>query len=202
MHGIKNAVLIILLLFSIFGCRKKENLDDFIISGLRKEIIDNPKYSEGSKRLSMQAIQKWENNEIDNVPILIDTCLSSFEGKNESHLTLIFYDENKDVTGIIVEEYSNSPENNMPLVEQYPLYNFESFPYVVEFVWHEITFRSKGELKNEKAWSAFLSSEFSNASITPPVLISLPGKGTKVYITVYDRQGNKSNKVELIDGRK
>ena len=194
----------ILLLFSISmviclsGCKKKGTVDDLTAVRLHRIVINNPKHPKEARQLAERAVLLWDNDKVDSEPVLIEAVISSSKEKNDKYLGVIYYDEDKDLLGIIVEERPRS-NDDVVLIEKYPIYNDESCPYVVDVVGTEITLRAKGVLKDEKLWDEFSSSELSETLMAPPVLISLPSEEIDVYITLYDRQGNQSNKVKLID---
>ena len=190
------AISMLMMLFTL-GCKEKKTIDDILVYGSRDEIINNPKYPEDAKQLAEQAIQLWDNDRVDEEPVLIFAAISSVEGREDKSLTVIYYDENKDLLGIIIEEYSHIDNENTILIEKYPIFNYDSFLYVTDYVGPpKIILRQDGMLKDEKQWEFFLTPE---ASHMPPVIISLPSEKIDVYINLYDRQGNKSNKVKLID---
>jgi len=96
--------------------------------------------------------------------------------------------------GIIIEEHSYIDNVEAILVERYPVFNYNSFPYIMDIGGPSITPRSDGAVKDEELWERFLSSD---TLVMPPVLISLPNENYKVYVSLYDRQGNESNKFKV-----
>jgi hypothetical protein len=199
-------IKVIFLLFSISacfclsGCQKKGTIDDLTALRLRRMFINSPKHSDEAKQLAEQAILLWENDKLDSKPILIEAVIScSSKEKNRKYLGLSCYDEDKDLAGIIVEERSLGNDNDDVLVEKYLVDNNDFCPYVFDIIIIDIIPRAKGLLKKDELGGEITSSGLSETLLFPPVLVSFPSKEVYVYITLYDRQGNKSNKVKLID---
>ena len=195
---------VILLLFVsiccfLLGCQKKGSVDDFTTVRLQR-FINSPQHPDEAKQLAEQAILLWENDKLDNKPLLIEAVLScASKDKNQKYLGIAYYDEDKDLAGIIVEEHSRAKAKDDILVEKYPAYNDKSSQLVFDIIATDITQRKDGLLKTDILQEKSTISNFSGPLQSPPVVVSLPSEQIDVYITLYDRQGNQSNKVKLID---
>jgi hypothetical protein len=148
----------------------------------------------------------WKNSELDENPVLIEAVLIDSADIEGMDLGLVFFDEDKDVLGIQLEERS-IPSGEVKIFEDYPTYYYTYFNNPVYFGVLPIHMRSKDAKKDDEEWKKYFEESFPMRSdlesiSIPTIYISIPDEQTEVYVSVYDRKGNKSNKVKLLDKRR
>ena len=133
--------------------------------------------------------------------------------REDLHLAVILYDEDKDVLGLGVhEQYTDPNGRRSERLEEYPL-------FVHRQVWEDVVharsirvhIRDAGQQKDSQAWEAYVRGEEMNRErvgksvsyyeeTLPPVWISAPDPNrVSVNMYLYDRQGHKSAEVEVLN---
>lgn len=197
-----------LIFIILSGCKKEITAEESTVLSLQKNIVDYAaKHSIEARELAKKAISLWKNNTLDEHPVLIEAALITFSGIEGTNLGLVFYDEDKDVLGLQIEEHSQINEKARILKEDYPFYYYTNIAFPVSFISMEIDLRKEDIMKNEKEWDTFLkenSPMISDLETTwfPPIYISIPNEETEVFLSLYDRRGNESNQVKLLDKRR
>lgn len=155
------------------------------------------------------ALSKWQNGVIDPEPILLSVSARKSSKTHSVTLSLIAYDEDKDLLGIVVEE-ERSDANGAPLSEYYPVYAHFRQMDTADTRSIGIQLRGKGDRKDEARWEEYVrSEEIEETSLKrnarhymdtmPPVYITVPEpNGVAAWIRLYDGAGNQSARVRII----
>lgn len=155
------------------------------------------------------ALSRWQNGVIDHEPILLYASASRSSRAYSATLSLMAYDEDKDLLGIVVEE-EPSDANGAPLSEYYPVYAHLRQLDTADTRSIGIHLRGKGDRKDEARWEEYVrSKEIEETALKrnaryymdsmPPVYITVPEpNGVAVWIRLYDGAGNQSARVRII----
>lgn len=205
--------MILLLVGTVFIIKSHIHIDDGILNDREviEKIITDFGFSDFDdvRNNSTSAISKYENKSIDTEPVFI---LARIEGVTEdpkAYLHILSYDEDGDLSGIIIKEhifYSNG--NKKYIEEDYPVFKFWSpprgaFPLIIF-----VQIRKSSQLKSEEIWNKYISGEnierdkISNAiywgDTLPTVYISVPEPNkVEVEMYLYDKAGHKSKPILL-----
>ena len=216
---------IIFSLSTFTGCREKSSESkalDPVVYFLRRS-IKNPKNPVDVKNRAELAISKWENGVVDCKPILVNAVVGKPQEVDKVLLALIIFDEDKDTVGFVIkEEYVNSSGMKTTLEEDYPAY-VHCLPFaVLDAHWVAIQIRDKHQQKNEQLWSEYVNTDFEQLvnryiksddfsiesfypgrfweDTLPPVWVSIPEPNkVDVWVWVYDKAGNRSDAVKLLN---
>ena len=220
-------LIIVFLMATVPGCRQKssESEDYDHIVHLLTEIIEAPNIPIYFKNHAELAISKWSNGIVDREPITVYASLSKPQGVEQTYLAFILFDEDQDIAGLVVqEEYTNSNGVKTILQENYPAYIQYQCLEVMRSYAVPIHIRDKNQRKDEKLWQVYTTRDINDLmkedieggrlseespqqgqfweDNLPPVYISIPKPNRiDVWIWIYDRAGNKSEPVKLLDLR-
>lgn len=198
--------VILLLMSCKESSSEKDNLN--VIFALNK-YIERPFYSEAKPRAS-KALSTWENGIIDHEPILIFSFLRKVLELDDSYsdfIVLGYYDEDKDILGFGIREKHISSEKQITFIEEtYPAHVHEDrLKNVVSGTWIPVDLRIEGKYKDELEWDKFINGDNIDWNqpwdkIVPPMCVSVPEPDKiEVWVWVYDRAGNKSEPIKLIN---
>lgn len=187
-----------------FGCSKEKEKDirRIVAENSCKEIVDNPRVPERTKKLARKALEGWGNKVLDPQPILIHAGYGQKPNEDYSVLFLTMSDEEFDIAGFGIREFHKQLNANVIVVEEeYPIFPEPKIGHgqLVRFKERKI----HSQRKNNKAWNDYLNSGVDRLMIYrrreyPTVWISLPEPPrVKVEIWIYDFAGNKSEPVPL-----
>ncbi|MHC4456923.1 MAG: hypothetical protein ACYS0I_07490 [Planctomycetota bacterium] len=219
------ALFMTFLLLAVSGCRKEssesENHDPVV--WVLRDIIKTPDIPVQVRNRAELAISQWQNDVVDCKPILVNAVLGKPQGFDKVLLALIIFDEDRDTVGFVIkEEYVDSNGVKTTLEEDYPAY-VHCLPFaVVDAHWVAIQIRDKHQQKDEQRWQKYVKSDFNELvkeyiqsdkfsvdsfypgefweDTLPPVLVSVPEPNeVDVWVYVYDKAGNKSEDVKLLD---
>ena len=209
----------------ITGCQRKPKLTD-IHMDLLEEWVRKSWPPDAKERIT-SAINKYKNDIVDPIPILIRVVGKI--GSEEHKLYLAIFDEDEDLLGFVIREESKDPNGIVTILEDdYPIFAHDPGVCVASaYGGFEIFARKDEQRKDEKAWEDYLNMDFDAKvsqleltsssknwyeyevekydriyrlleSLQPAIFISMPNSDKlKVWIYVYDRAGNKSNTIEL-----
>jgi hypothetical protein len=154
------------------------------------------------------ALSKWQNGILDHEPILLTTTLSKPSRARPSDMILVAFDEDKDLLGFgVLEKYSDGTQRS----EEYPVYVHLQQMGVIDTRAVPVQIRDKGQQKDESRWEEYVRGEKIDkwslkhvhnyySDTIPAVNVSIPDPNrVDVFIYLYDRAGNKSPLVELIN---
>jgi len=190
----------IFFVFCFCGCKKKEPIDlrQQMNMAECRSIINDSGCDEPTKQLARKVLQNWNNQTVDSKPILFHAGYVDF-GKDSMQLILQFSDENFDVLGFVVEEYiPKDSHEEMEAQETYPKFGTEGVG-CSKFIIFSV--RQENNSMDTKLWEKY---EYNGGQFAtddyPSVFISLPSDSRKIYVYLYDSEGNTSNVVPLKQG--
>jgi len=171
--------------------------------------VINPVWPPEVRNRADFAVSQWENGVLDPQPIIIYASLTKAEGYDEIHFLLGIFDEDKDILGLgISEQYAHSNDQQQEIVETYAVFAHARFVDVMDLYRIPFKVRENADTKNDQLWQEYVDSDYEQllqerngwrASI-PPVYISIPHpQDVRVSVWVYDKAGNKSDLVELLN---
>lgn len=210
--NIKNFWISVLILVAaiiclcINGCKRCNlNIEDYEYESaayVLDDWIKNPMLPSEMRERAILANQLLHNKTLDVEPLLVGALLVKAEGYSRLDLALLIYDEDCDVTHFVIIEESYDPNGESPVMvaeSEYPLY-LHQLPLSIcdiYFVPNDIIIKNQ---KDEETYIHDLSNDTGSEDKSPPLYISSLDQN-KVYIYVYDKQGNKSNVVRLEVGK-
>jgi len=151
------------------------------------------------RKRTQAALRRLENEVLDPEPILVRAWVSNLDD-DACFLEFIVLDEDKDLLGLhIREQYTDVNGTVATFEEVYPVY--VGFPFAPFLSWNSelVRIRNSNQRKDEKLWQEYVN-EVAKGKRTsmPDVWISIPEDNTtRVFMSVYDRAGNKSESVEV-----
>jgi len=222
--SIATTILVILV-----GC-KKENVDleelmDLGAHELLTSAAKKTAWPSDMRSRAKAALAKLDNGILDTEPILLRAIIDAVEPKNETALFIIFFDENKDLRGLRIKECYIDPNGSITTLEEdYPVFVNTLSTIIAANIRFPIHIRDKDQRKNKYAWLEYANrnlDELIRLNIdkrqrdssdnrpqditfekTPPIYISVPDPNrVNVEISIYDREGNESDSIELIVGK-
>lgn len=214
-----------ILILIVVGCKEKpKKLEVFdSVMYVLDQRMKHPKSPNITRRRAMLAKSRWENGIVDPQPFLVEAILVKFEGFDEIYLTLTILDEDQDVIGFAIKEEQIGADSVFKtLYERYPVFIF-CLPFItcdVHLV--PIQIRTKQQQKDEGLWRKYLDLDYEELyknytkerarsddtaypevfweETLPPVWLSIPEPNkVDVWIWVYDKTGNKSEPVRLLN---
>jgi len=174
------------------------------------------------------AIDQWKNGVLNSKPILINAILIKAKGYDQVDLLLAVFDEDEDIFGFIVKEiYSKSDGKQEKMEETYPYNVHYSSSGVADMYLVSVKIRTAQQKKDQQLWKEYIDRDVDYEELTrrhiynnenfskesrkafslefddmlpPPVWISIPESNkVEVLVWVYDKTGNKSEPVKLLD---
>jgi len=207
------------------GCKKnspQSDMSDSVVHVLDR-IVNNSVIPIEAKKRAESSLLLWKNRVVDKKPILIHAVLEKHKGIDETILTLIIYDEDKDTSGFVIsEECLDANDVKSTLQEDYPAYVHNPPPAVADAYWFEVNVRDNHQRKDDKQWKEYTSKSLEELAknhiqndpsseesfepmqywreTIPPIWVSIPEKNNvDVWIHVYDEAGHKSEPVKLLN---
>jgi hypothetical protein len=179
--------------------------------------------SDAKERIA-RVIAKYHDGVRDAEPILIMATLTTQEGTQQHDFALWVFDEDKDLSGILVREESHGADGTTTVrEEQYPVFAHLRPVWIATAYGRysvPIRIRDAHQRKDEKQWADYLAIDFEKLvkekladtspdfwynfwrlweSTMPAVWISLPEPNrVDVSFYIYDKAGHKSNGVNLL----
>ncbi len=207
----KSLVVVLFLALFIINCKKKTEttLSKEPVVDMLNNLKEKPiaKY-EGIIERTDYCISLWENGTLDSEPFLILSAIVKPIGESPN-ITLFIYDEDKDIVGIGIKEEHFGKDNSIILIEEeYPVFKYFKLGSTVEVPWFYFKKRENSERKDEKRWQEVLNEDpdkllkkyESDKDSIPKVYVSIPETNkVDVWIYVYDKAGNKSGPVKLLN---
>jgi hypothetical protein len=200
-----------LLFYTVSACRKtspEEEREDPVVYAVRK-MVKTPVWPNDARRRADLAISKWQNGLVDPEPIVVNACLTRFEGYDEIDFAIMIFDEDRDVVGVgISERPVEASARNDRIEETYPVYFHTPFVDVADLHMVPFRVRTADKRKDEQLWQKYLESNYEELlqkhgsweATVPPVWLSIPEPNkVDVWVYVYDKAGNKSEPVKLLD---
>ena len=170
------------------------------------------------------ALTKMENGSLDKEPILLMAVIYCGEPNNQPNVDITYFDENNDLRGLHIKERYIDPNRSITTLEEdYPVFVNTLYTPTTMSTNFPIHFRNKNQHKDEYLWLEYVNrnlDELIRLNIeerkndvsrnrvknlkfekTPPIYISIPDPNrVEVEISVYDREGNESDRIELRKG--
>lgn len=197
-HAVIELVLLCSLGSTLFcGCRKSSPEIDFAIGACRHMLKQGLPLQ--SKERAKQTLSKWENGFVDPKPVLIDALLITPKGEKKPVLLLAISDEDQDLLGIGIRERYLEPNGSAGdiIEETYPVYSSDP-PPVVSHQIVPITIRTTAQRKDRELWKQYVEAGGLSEEGLPPLWVSVPDPNrVDVWVWLYDRQGHKSEPVQL-----
>ena len=216
-----------IIMIMICGCKKqKVDLQEMVDQTLHDALASLAKKTELPSDIinrAKTALTKLENGSLDTEPILLMAAIgiSDLNNQPQADIDIIYFDENNDLRGLrIKEHYIDSNGLTTSLEEDYPVFvNTLNTPFT-NSAYFPVHFRDKNQRKDEYLWLEYvnrnldglirlniderqsdtLDTHLKNLPFEkmPPIYISIPDPNkVQVEISVYDREGNESDRIEL-----
>ena len=185
-------VLFIAILGLLTGCENRTleepNIWQLQVEDFCKGILLSPDYPDSTKKLAAQTLENWANDVVDPDPVLLVAGYA--EDKGKLAVFRYMYDDELNIEGITV--FETCLETGETLVEEYPLFLFDTVGHV-QLIF--INRREASQRKDEEAWKDYVANG-SFEDMWPEAFVSLPKENEiEVEIEIYDRNGNRSNRV-------
>jgi len=214
--------VIVAIAMHIAGCRKKSGLDeDPVVYAIRKS-VKSPRFPQIVRDRADLAVSKWRNGVLDEKPILINACLNRYEPNPipESMALTVYSEQKKKIIGFGIKEEHIKENGQRDIIEEkYPAFIHRPLDEIANVWAVQIDIRTSDERKDEEIWEKFIESneiadeykkydELVNSRKLrailpvsfPIVWVSIPEPNeVNVLIWVYDKDGNESEPVELLD---
>jgi hypothetical protein len=186
----------------IVGCKEKIDYDLLRFDDFSEKPAIK-RSSEAKKRL-LFAKSLYLNKQDDPSPFLIYASLGKPEGKDYYNIVFLYYNEDKDLLGIGIQE--KWLDENGKVVKQ----NEDTFPIFLSceimeplaFCIQEVDLRDNLKNDYKQMWEEYQKADIPKTTtwqetLVPPVVVSFPEKNKEIYIWLYDRKGNTSEKLKL-----
>jgi hypothetical protein len=204
------------------GCRQETPSEVF----WRERAVDQLRVSARNedplvRDRAQRALSELESGRRDRAPILVVAGLTSLES-GRIMLCLSCFDSDRDLLGWrIHEERAIADGGTTNQDEDYPVYAGSPNTPLYSSRWYRVSVRTEGQQKDERAWQEYVSKVQSDATRRdsrgrtndkteassegtpdpeqPPVWISIPQTDrVSVFISLYDRAGHESERVEVV----
>lgn len=141
----------------------------------------------------------WQNGVLDPEPLLLFVQLVRAIGHNDVRMSLLIFDEDKDVLGFGVrEEYLDADDVQAERLEEYPAFIHQAWQDVLNARSIPVHIRDGGQERDSGAWDVYVAGRGRQG--LPPIWISVPDPNrVNVYVYVYDRQGHESQSVRVLN---
>ena len=223
------AIFLIFTLVSagLTGCQRAspQNTEKDPVINVINKAVKNPRIPPEVRERANIAISQWENRVIDPKPIVINACLLSFEGYDSIDLALTIFAECKDIIGFGIKEVHSSPNSPQDIIveEVYPVYIHCPLSDIANLWRVPVQIRKGDRRKDEQSWQKYVNCDYEKLlhdykqseeflkhglgdfsslwdATLPPVLVSIPEPNKiDVWVWVYDKAGNKSEPIKLLD---
>jgi len=210
------SLMFVFLPAAILGCKKHDPVSassDRVVYVIRKA-MKNQSWPEDVHQRAASAISHWENGVRDSRPIVILACLTQAVDSEETDFAILVFDEDKDIIGIGVKETHILPSRATEVIDEtYPIaihapYDFDA---IVDLYILPFEVRTGNQHKDEYLWQTYVDRKAETFAgldakwkhVVPPAWISIPEPNkVDVWVYAYDKAGNKSEPVKLLDLRK
>ena len=200
----------------VSGCKRHGPAgasSDPVVYVIRKA-TENPCWPADVRQRAALAISRWENGMRNPRPIVIIASLTQTVGSEETDFTIVVFDEDKDIIGIGVRETHILPSGAEDVIDEtYPIaihapYDFDD---IVNLYWLPFEIRTANQRKDDHLWETYVNRKPETfrglnmkwKAVVPPAWVSIPEPNkVDVWVYAYDRAGNKSEAVKLLDVRK
>ncbi len=224
--GIRSVILIkayvVLFVFTVPGCERRDTdvhglpdrSSDYVEQFLMRGTQNAPDDSVWKKYRNM-ALEKWQNGVLDPEPILLGVQLSKSSKDHRPYLTVVTFDEDRDIAGVGVEEQLSDANGRKTevIVEEYSIaahLNQSDAIDVICTLRVPVQIRDAAQRKDPNAWEQYVAHPFDYSTGTervkrwrqdlPPIWISAPKPhAVNIRIYAYDRAGHKSDAVEALN---
>ena len=194
-------IISILLIFSI-SCSKKKNVNNFDHNStvyVLKDWINNENLPEEARSKALLAKSKYENKTLECEPLLVGAVLLQFEGHEDVKLALLICDESRDINDFeIIEEISDPNGKTIKILQKKLCLGLDRdfittcdlylVPY--EILIKKIEHNDGTEDIPEQIF-------FQEGQKNVLYLFTSKRYIVNIKVLVYDREGNKSNVVNL-----
>jgi hypothetical protein len=207
------------VLISSSGCKEKAH-EDSIKSVLTDYLNNHPTWPEDVKERTRITLAKYENKTLGSEPVLLLAIISRAQGYERPDMGLLIVDQNEDVIGIGIREDCHEPNCCWKTIDEiYPVYMHTRSEKIKGGI-IPLHIRDNCQKKDESAWSEYLKLDYQNLlkdwiqknkdkpifpgdfweSTLPPVWVSKPEPNKlDILVWVFDKAGNKSEPIKLID---
>ncbi len=201
--------IVVFSIIATLGCRRGTTAQEDPNADVVAELTNFRAPDSAAEQRRQLALSKWQNGVLDREPILLAAILTRVVGAHVPASVVFGYDEDKDLLGLgVVERYKDGTERS----EEYPVYVHADSTRIVCPGSMPVYLRDKGQQKDQSRWEEYVrgdkidkwsmghtGGEYYRDTL-PPVYVSLPDpNGVDVLVYLYDRRGNKSSLVELIN---
>jgi len=217
-----------IIFITLGGCKKeKVDLQEMVDQTLHDALASLAKKTELPSDIinrAKTALTKLENGSLDTEPILLMAIIYLADPNSQPYVDITYFDENNDLRGLrIKERYIDSDGSITTLEEDYPVFVNTLNTLTTMSSYFPIHFRDKNQCKDKQLWLEYVnrnldelirlniderkqdisSTRLKNVKFekTPPIYISIPDPNrVQVEISIYDREGNESDSIELHKG--
>lgn len=223
--------IFILTSFLFTGCEDNPLFSDPNLDCL-KDWSQKPWLTTDAKERFNLAIAKYKNGILDPEPVLLLAFLSKPIGIEEVSLGIVILDEDKDILRFVIREESQDTNGTAGVLEEeYPVFVHHPGILGANRYSIPISTRKSGQQKDDKIWTEHLAMDFKTQvkqiKVTksgdwlaeeseywsklyklwkdslPTIYISVHDPNElNVWIQVYDKTGNRSNSIRVIDRTK
>ncbi len=206
-----SVVILLLIILSSFLVIRFRNDDSLNEQEMIEKLVTGSNLGDFSdvKNNTQYAISKYNKKSIDPEPVLVFAHIEEDSENPKATLSLLSYDEDGDLSGILIKEkHIDSSGNEMIFEEEYPVFIFWKPPKGVFmfFIFNHI--RKNGQIKSEEIWKRYIDGlNVEKSTIRsvvdwertlPEVFVSVPEPNkVEVEMYLYDRAGHKSKPVLL-----
>ena len=160
----------------------------------------------GANERAKLALSRWQDQDINPEPILLWAIIT----QSNNAIALEFYDEDMDVIGFGIEEhYIDANGIKQKLVEEYAVFTHTQWSDVWRLKIVPIHKRDANQRLDKEKWNNYIKGEGIDPNTPmsreywtetlPPVWVSIPEPNkTDAYVYIYDREGHKSEPVEMM----
>ena len=207
---VNNICVGIVAMFLVIGCKKPPlNIREVSsVEDVIRRVVINPNMPSSAKDRANYVLSLYNNGIIDNKPVLIVCGISQIVGSEDPVIELIFYDENDDVVGFGIKEIIEDDTTDDTMQNEYPVFyhnKFSSNIHIRNFDVKLLTKENSKTLSDVKGeWDNFTKLNLDLSTYEPvpiPTIYvgDLQKYGHEALAWIYDKAGNKSDPVRLIN---
>ena len=201
--------ILLLVAISTLSCRSESTAQEDPNADVVARLTNFRAPDNAADQRAQLALSKWRNGVVDREPILLTVILTRAVGRRVPDAVVFAYDEDKDLLGLgVMERYKDGTERS----EEYSVYVHADPTRIVCNGSIPVYLRDEGQQKDESRWEEYVRGDKIDKwsmghtggkyyrDTLPPVYVSLPDPNkVDVLMYLYDRQGNKSTPIELIN---
>lgn len=205
------------------GCKKQDSNNQALVVELAASALNSmaERAAPQEKRVRAQtALSKLQNAVVDPEPLLISAVIG-FPEPNRPVLSVVCFDEDRDIRGLRIKEQYSNP-NGMPITleEDYPVFVNALKPFILECVTYPVQIRDKQQRKDKYLWLEHVNRNLDGLireyvdkrqhdangaspievteAMQPSIYVSIPDSN-RVYVSIaaYDRAGHESMSIAL-----